>query len=134
MDIMSIAMASYLAFGQPIAGKGNAEAIVRYGGLQAIHADGVTTLRIAETDRLLAKQGLTREEIGKMRFTTEQRELVNEELRRRGLEPIADWDEESEAVHEQLAAQSGVVMRDEPEGDVDGRRRKFGVFMQGIRL
>lgn len=91
-------------------------------------------LRIAETDRLLAKQGLTREEIGKMRFTTEQRELVNEELRRRGLEPIADWDEESEAVHEQLAAQSGVVMRDEPEGDVDGRRRKFGVFMQGIRL
>ena len=51
MDIMGITMASYLAFGQPIVGEGGAEAIVRYGGIQAIHADGCVTLRLKETDR-----------------------------------------------------------------------------------
>ena len=51
MDIMSIAMATYLAFGQPIANQGNAEGIVRYGGLQVIHADGCVSLRLKETSR-----------------------------------------------------------------------------------
>ena len=35
-------------------------------------------LRIQETDRLLAQQGLTREQIAKFRFTKEQRILANE--------------------------------------------------------
>ena len=51
MDIMGIALATYLAFGQPIPKAGNAEAIVRYGGIQAIHADGSVTLRLKETGR-----------------------------------------------------------------------------------
>lgn len=42
-------------------------------------------LRIQETDRLLASQGLTREQVLSFQFTDEQRELVNRELERRGL-------------------------------------------------
>lgn len=42
-------------------------------------------LRIQETDRLLASQGLTREQVLGFQFTDEQRELVNRELERRGL-------------------------------------------------
>ena len=47
-------------------------------------------LRIAETDRLLAEQGLTREQVMGFRFTGEQKLMVNEELKRRGLPPIED--------------------------------------------
>lgn len=42
-------------------------------------------LRIQETDRLLASQGLTREQVLGFQFTDDQRELVNRELERRGL-------------------------------------------------
>ena len=37
-------------------------------------------LRIAETDRMLEKQGLTREQVMNFRFSPEQREAVNREL------------------------------------------------------
>lgn len=45
-------------------------------------------LRMQETDRLLASQGLTREQVLSFQFSDEQRELVNDELVRRGLEPL----------------------------------------------
>ena len=45
-------------------------------------------LRMQETDRLLAAQGLTREQVLAFQFSDEQRELVNDELVRRGLEPL----------------------------------------------
>ena len=38
-------------------------------------------LRMAETDRLLAAQGLTREQVMNFRITAEQRRLVNDELK-----------------------------------------------------
>ena len=60
MDINSILYAGYLtvaAFGQTVPGT---REIVRYAGVQTIHADGVTTLRIAETDRKEAKEGAAR--------------------------------------------------------------------------
>ena len=44
-------------------------------------------LRMQETDRFLASQGLTREQVRKMQFTQAQRELVDDELRKRGLPP-----------------------------------------------
>ena len=47
-------------------------------------------LRLQETDNLLASQGLTREQVAAMRFTPEQLEKVNEELKRRGLPPLED--------------------------------------------
>ena len=48
-------------------------------------------LRIAETDRLLERQGLTREQVMAMHFSEAQIESVNAELRRRGLDPLERW-------------------------------------------
>lgn len=49
MTGLEIALAGYLAFGQLIP-QGQQE-IVKYGGLQVIHADGAVTLRLKEADR-----------------------------------------------------------------------------------
>ena len=95
-------------------------------------------LRIAETDRMLAAEGLTREEVLNYRFTPEQRMAVNEELRRRGLPPMED-DEESLSFDAATAQAREDVWQPEA-GDVGGedlleaRRRKFGNFMQAYRL
>ena len=49
MTALEIAMAGYLAFGQPI---GNYyEAITKHAGLQVIHSNGAVTLRLAEVGR-----------------------------------------------------------------------------------
>ena len=49
MTAFDLAMAGYLAFGQPT---GNYyEAITKHAGLQAIHPDGAVTLRLAEVGR-----------------------------------------------------------------------------------
>lgn len=89
-------------------------------------------LRIQETDRFLAKQGLTREQVRNMRFTREQRLLANEELKRLGLPPIEDDGDDFDAATASLrAALDGTAPGDDV---VDERRRKFGAFMQGMRL
>ena len=49
MNIVEIALAGYLAFGQLIP-EGQQE-IVKHGGLQVIHADGAVTLRLKEISR-----------------------------------------------------------------------------------
>ena len=49
MTGIEIALAGYLAFGQLIP-QGQQE-IVKYGGLQVIHADGAVTLRLREAER-----------------------------------------------------------------------------------
>ena len=48
IGITNIALSAYLAFGQPVA---NTREVVRYGGLQAIHADGTLSLRMTEPTR-----------------------------------------------------------------------------------
>lgn len=48
MNITNILLSSYLVFGQPIP---NSREIVRYGGMQVVHEDGVMTLRMSETGR-----------------------------------------------------------------------------------
>lgn len=92
-------------------------------------------LRIAETDRLLASQGLTREQVLGFRVTRDQLLVVNEELRRRGLPPIED----DEAAFDFRAATDGLRAADRPAAPPAGdelaeRQRKFGVFMQDYRL
>ena len=49
MTPLQIALAGYLAFGQPT-GKYD-DSVVKHAGLQVIHADGAVTLRLAETGR-----------------------------------------------------------------------------------
>ena len=46
-------------------------------------------LRIAETDRMLEQQGLTREQVLGMQFSDAQLAAANAELERRGLAPMA---------------------------------------------
>ena len=89
-------------------------------------------LRVQETDRFLAKQGLTREQVRSMRFTKEQRLVANEHLKRLGLPPIED----SGADFDRATAELRNAASDTSDGKdvVEDRKRKFGAFMQGVRL
>jgi hypothetical protein len=89
-------------------------------------------LRMAETDRFLAKQGLTREQVLGFRFTEEQREAVNRELAKMGLEPLGE---------EEIAAPAADVPTEpfpppEPaNGDeLAERRKKFGMMMKPFQI
>jgi len=93
-------------------------------------------LRIAETDRMLEKQGLTREQLKAMRVTPEQMALVQAELKRRGLPPLED-PEELDALQDQVEESRAKILADEePKGAaaLENRTRKFGSMMQEYRL
>lgn len=79
--------------------------------------------RIAETDELLSRVGVTRDELRRMRPTPEQMQLVNEELARLGIEPLETVEEE--VPHEEVAA---------GEEGLEHRKRQFGEMMNGVRL
>ena len=96
-------------------------------------------LRIAETDRMLASQGLTREQVMAFKFTGEQKLMVNEELKRRGLPPI-EGDEEI-GLADGLTDDVMIGRPAEPNfeaGDLDGelenRQKKFGMMMKPFQL
>ena len=87
-------------------------------------------LRMAETDRLLAAQGLTREQVMNFRITAEQRRLVNDELKRRGL-PVLDEDEDPAPYRDDYKID---VDRADTQGDLENRVRKFRGMMSAVRL
>lgn len=93
-------------------------------------------LRMAETDRMLEQQGLTREQVMNFRFTQAQREAANEELRRRGLEPI-DWEAEDAAI-EPARAYGGGGSPDAADAatgsELAERQRKFGMMMKPFQI
>ena len=95
-------------------------------------------LRIAETDRMLEQQGLTREQVLGMQFSDAQLAAANAELERRGLAPMAageegsGWDANREAADAPLA--HGVGLPDPTDGDPDQRREKFGMMMKPFRI
>ena len=98
-------------------------------------------LRIAETDRMLEKQGLTREQVMNFRFSPEQREAVNRELVRRGLDPIEAWDEEAEVPNAEGLDAGGQDVRlpdvefsSSSDGELAERQRKFGMMMKPFQL
>lgn len=92
-------------------------------------------LRLAETDRLLEKQGLTREQLRAMTFTPEQEALVDAELKRLGLPPLAADGELASMTEQVAAAQAARIAEDGGETDVvENRTRKFGSMMQSYRL
>jgi len=95
-------------------------------------------LRIAETDRLLAEQGLTREQVMSLRFTGEQKLAVNEELKRRGLPPLED-DVDEMAPAEMFDGSVGRPAMPnfeagDAQGDLENRQRKFGMMMKPFQL
>lgn len=106
-------------------------------------------LRMDETDRMLASQGLTREDVRKMTYTPEQVRAVNEELVRRGLKPIEDdvADVRSEYGEHSLGSgnaeapfrpsasdASANFTAGDGDGSTENRKRKFNVMMQQFRM
>ena len=92
-------------------------------------------LRIAETDRMLESQGLTREQVLNFHFTQAQREAVNEELKRRGLDPLAEWESDvgREAIDEPNV--SNLASEDfAPDSELADRQRKFGMMMKPFQI
>ena len=94
-------------------------------------------LRIAETDRMLEQQGLTREQVMDFRFSDEQREAVNRELVRRGMEPL-EWEDEQyarqETVEEARAAHLPPSQDIASDGELAERQRKFGMMMKPFQI
>ena len=94
-------------------------------------------LRIAETDRFLASQGLTREQVMGFRFTDEQRDMVNRELVRNGMEPL---EEEGTGVSGQWSGGSGQWSgvsgqgSEEVSDELAERQRKFGMMMKPFQI
>lgn len=94
-------------------------------------------LRIAETDRLLESQGLSREQVMNFRFTEAQREAANEELKRRGFDPLEAWT--AVGPHEDDAAVAAApgfssLAQESPDGELAERQRKFGMMMKPFQL
>ncbi len=100
-------------------------------------------LRIQETDRMLAQQGLTREQVLAMQFSENQVRAANEELRRRGMEP---FDDEAVAMLTQPQDQLGDSLPDMASGspipgpdaasgaELENRQRKFGMMMKPFQI
>ena len=92
-------------------------------------------LRIAETDRLLERAGLTREQVMRMRFSDEQIEAVNAELARRGMPPVDpdDFAATPEPGGESApGAPGGLPAAD--AGETAARSAKFGMMMKPFRI
>jgi len=93
-------------------------------------------LRIAETDRMLERQGLTREQVLAMRFSEAQIEAANAELKRRGLSPIEQWGMGSA----ETAAEAPAPAHDYApapvslDDELENRQRKFGMMMKPFQI
>ena len=96
-------------------------------------------LRMAETDRALEEQGLTREQVRNLHFSKEQLEAVNRELERLGFPPIEEEElpparmTVREAIDGGHAAEANLDVSD-TQGDVENRRRKFNAMMGNFRI
>ena len=99
-------------------------------------------LRIRETDRMLESQGLTREQVMGMRFTDSQREAVNAELVRRGMEPLEDEGNGEWGTGNGEWGTGNGECQEQPESRVEGcqsselaeRQRKFGMMMKPFQI
>ena len=92
-------------------------------------------LRIAETDRMLERQGLTREQVMAMRFSDAQMEAVNEELKRRGLDPLEKWQSDGLTDQEEFAVgRSPSDVEVSPDTELAERQKKFGMMMKPFHI
>ena len=89
-------------------------------------------LRIAETDRMLAESGTSREEVAKFTFTPGQIAAVHEELRRRGMR-LPDGADAGIQCGTSAVPHWPAANADVPES-MDNRRMKFGAMMKQIRM
>ena len=92
-------------------------------------------LRIAETDRMLERQGLTREQVMAMRFSEAQMEAANAELKRRGLDPIEKWERDGLTEQEKFDLGRPPTAAEAPaDNELAERQRKFGLMMKPFQI
>ena len=94
-------------------------------------------LRIRETDRMLEQQGLTREQVMAMHFSEAQIEAANEELKRRGLDPLERWELEENLSRQASEFDSSVSPSPEDassNAELAERQRKFGMMMKPFQI
>ena len=101
-------------------------------------------LRMAETDRMLERQGLTREQVMAMRFTDAQIEAVNDELKRRGMSPLEKWEMGEQPPNHPTTEPPNHPTTTLPnysatepsssDAELDNRQRKFGMMMKPFHI
>ena len=91
-------------------------------------------LRIRETDHLLEQQGLTREQVMAMHFSDAQIEAANEELKRRGLDPIEKWTMDDYEASDEPRVSSLASEDFAPDAELAERQRKFGMMMKPFQI
>ena len=91
-------------------------------------------LRMAETDRMLEKQGLTREQVMAFHFTGAQREAVNRELERLGMAPLEDEPEEPGPAEAPCEPYSAPPPSAATDTELAARQRKFGMMMKPFQI
>ena len=94
-------------------------------------------LRMAETDRLLESQGLTREQVMGFRFTGAQREAVNRELVRLGLDPLEEDGAVAAPAADGPAGEYAPAPPPPPPAGNDElaeRQKKFGMMMKPFQI
>ena len=91
-------------------------------------------LRIAETDRMLERQGLTREQVMAMQFTEAQIEAANAELKRRGLDPLERWENAGREPEEQGILPPDPHFSANSDAELENRQRKFGMMMKPFQI
>ena len=89
-------------------------------------------LRIKETDRLLEQQGLTREQVMAMHFSQAQIDAANDELKRRGLDPLEGWNEDN--VQDMRYEEPEPLSSPDGGDDLVRRQRKFGMMMKPFQI
>lgn len=96
-------------------------------------------LRMAETDRLLESQGLTREQVKAWSFTPDQLQAANRELERQGAEPFLETITAADAAASS-AADAWDASYDTPSSsfapdeEIDNRRKKFLMMMKPFHI
>ncbi len=93
-------------------------------------------LRIAETDRMLERQGLTREQVLHLRFSEEQMEAANAELKRRGMDPLEKWSPLPDVGAEDIARDAAAVdaQSEKKDAELENRQKKFGMMMKPFQI
>lgn len=101
-------------------------------------------LRIAETDRMLERQGLTREQVLNLRFSESQMEAANAELKRRGMDPLEKWSgaeaSQADAIRpasdyaSAASASTSSANASTPDSDLENRQKKFGMMMKPFQI
>ena len=92
-------------------------------------------LRMRETDRMLEQQGLTREQVMAMHFSDAQIEAANAELKRRGLDPVEQWERDGLTAQEEYSlGRPPTDVEASADAELAERQRKFGMMMKPFQI